>query len=147
MKRAFAAIAIALGASAVAIQFVGVDRGNRASSEIAIAPVEIQTTLECACYDCHSNQTKWEWYSRIAPISWYIAHQVNRGRIELNFSDWNSYYPITRHRKLLWITRAIEDRSMPPASYLLVHPEVRLNNAQREELVGWAHRAADLLEP
>src|SRR6202011_3745448 len=81
----------------------------RSTGDIA-APPEIQTLLARACYDCHSKRTKWPCYSRAAPVSWLIARDVALGRKELNFSEWRSYYPQTRRRKLQWIGRVLRER-------------------------------------
>src|SRR5450759_4293447 len=79
----------ALGLILVGIQVVPVDRRNPAvESEVPASP-EVRTILHRACYDCHSNETVWPWYSRIAPLSWLIAHDVHEGRDNLNLSTWN----------------------------------------------------------
>ncbi len=90
------------------------------------APAQIDALLTRACYDCHSNQTRWPWYSQVAPVSWLVAHDVTLGRKELNFSEWGSYYPQTRKRKLQWMGRVMREGSMPPWSYRLMHPGARL---------------------
>ena len=70
-------------------------------------------------------------------MSWLVARDVALGRQQLNFSDWGSYYPQTRMRKLQWMGRVLRERSMPPWSYRLMHPEARLTGDQRAELLGW----------
>ena len=59
------------------------------------APPDVAVVLRQSCYDCHSNETRWPWYSSVAPIAWVIAHGVERGRQELNFSEWTAYLPAT----------------------------------------------------
>lgn len=90
-----------------------------------------------ARYDCHSNQTPWPWYSRVAPISWMAAHDVELGRKEINFSEWGSYYPITRKRKLQSMDRSLRRDAMPPWSYQIIHPDGRLTEADRAALERW----------
>src|ERR1700687_3570690 len=91
-----------LASAALAMQLVPLERIDLAlppsPGDIA-APPEIEALLALACYDCHTNRTKWPWYSRAAPVSWLIARDVALGRKELNFSEWRSYYPQTRRRK------------------------------------------------
>jgi hypothetical protein len=101
------------------------------------APAQIEALLVRACYDCHSNRTRWPWYSRVAPMSWLIARDVALGRKELNFSEWGSYYPQTQRRKLQWMGRVLRERAMPPWSYRLMHPGARLTGAERAMLDRW----------
>ena len=84
---------------------------------------------ERACFDCHSNQTRWPWYSHVAPMSWLVQDHVDEGRRELNFSDWNRGSPEADEA-----AETVRDREMPPQSYLLLHPEARLTDAEREQL-------------
>jgi hypothetical protein len=85
---------------------------------------------ERACFDCHSNETAWPWYSNVAPSSWLLAMDVAAGREQMNFSDWgSSSQPIDR------IARQIERRNMPPARYLALHPEARLSDAEIAQLI------------
>ena len=141
-KPALAAL-FALGAAALAAQFVTVECGNPSSSVSPVsnadiaAPAQIGALLNRACYDCHSNQTRWPWYSRVAPISWLVARDVASGRKELNFSEWGSYYPQTRKRKLQWMGRVLRERSMPLWAYRLMHPGARLTDAERAMLDRW----------
>jgi len=121
----------------LAILVFAVDRTNPPSKGALEAPPEIEATLRRACYDCHSNWTHWPWYSYVAPVSWLIARDVNLGRKEINFSEWGSYYPATRRRKLEWMGRALGEEKMPPWSYRLMHPGARLTDADRAALERW----------
>ena len=93
--------------------------------------------LHAACYDCHSHETKWPFYSRIAPASWLVTDDVNEGRKHLNFSDWPKE-PDRATRKLDRINEVLDYREMPPKKYTLLHPEARLTDAQRKLLVDWS---------
>jgi hypothetical protein len=145
MKPALAALLV-LASAALAVQLVPFERINLllppsspsppSTGDIA-APPQIEALLARACYDCHSNRTKWPWYSRVAPVSWLVARDVALGRKELNFSEWRSYYPQTRRRKLQWMGRVLRERSMPPWAYRMMHPGARLNGAEREMLDRW----------
>ena len=137
---------LVLAGTAVAVQLVLLERVNLpvppllpsppSTGDIG-APPQIEALLARACYDCHSNRTKWPWYSRVAPVSWLVARDVALGRKELNFSEWRSYYPQTRRRKLQWMGRVLRERSMPPWAYRLMHPGARLNGAERAMLDRW----------
>src|SRR5277367_851530 len=91
--------------------------GNPPTDGTIDAPPEVQATLRRACFDCHSNETRWPWYSRVAPGAWLAAHDVTLGRKEINFSEWGVYLPATRVRKLEWMGRALDQEVMPPKTY------------------------------
>jgi hypothetical protein len=141
-----AVVAVA-AAALVTAQFVPVKRTNFPQQGALLAPPEIEATLRRACYDCHSSETRWPWYSRVAPLSWYVVREVNRGRKEVNFSQWGSYYPATRRRKLEWIGRALHEENMPPWSYRLMHPGARVTPAERDALQQWIESALTTLPP
>jgi mono/diheme cytochrome c family protein len=82
-----------------------------------------------ACFDCHSNETVWPWYSNVAPISWLVQRDVDEGREELNYSEWN------RPQEGEESVETVRDSSMPPRSYLLTHPDARLIDAELAALV------------
>lgn len=84
-----------------------------------------------ACFDCHSNETVWPWYSNIAPISWLVIFDTQRGRNELNFSQWSS----RQTRKAREAVDIIRKNEMPPPNYLLPHPEARLTDAEKQQLM------------
>ena len=84
-----------------------------------------------ACFDCHSNETVWPWYSYVAPVSWLVYNDTMGGRRELNFSEWNTGRP----RELGEISGKVQDGEMPPAIYLLTHPEARLSAAEKQQLI------------
>lgn len=84
-----------------------------------------------ACFDCHSNETVWPWYSNVAPVSWLVQRDVNEGRGELNFSEWTSPPP----RKAGEAAETMREGEMPPAIFLPTHPEARLTTAEKDELL------------
>ena len=83
-----------------------------------------------ACGDCHSNETTWPWYTNIAPASWLTQHHVDEGRQKLDVSTWGSGEQEADHA-----ARVVQDGSMPPWDYLLLHPAARLSDADRQALV------------
>jgi hypothetical protein len=84
-----------------------------------------------ACFDCHSNETVWPWYSKVAPASWLVYFDVVEGRRRLNFSDWNAGF----HPNAGEITGMIQEGEMPPFQYLIMHPEARLTSAEKQALI------------
>jgi len=135
--RIAAAAVLTTVATLAAAQFIPAKRTNPVAQGVLVAPPQIEATLRRACYDCHSNQTRWPWYSRIAPVSWFVVRDVNLGRKEINFSEWGSYYPATRRRKLQWMGRSLNEENMPPWYYRLTHPGVGLTDADRDALEHW----------
>ncbi|MDA0733039.1 MAG: heme-binding domain-containing protein [Chloroflexi bacterium] len=83
-----------------------------------------------ACYDCHSNETKWPWYSNIAPISWLVQRDVDEGRDELNFSRWDQSQGEADDA-----AETVIDGEMPPCFYVLPHPEADLSRGEKELLI------------
>ena len=83
-----------------------------------------------ACFDCHSNETVWPWYSNVAPMSWLIQHDVDEGRSRLNLSAWN-----LRQREARNAARQVQRGEMPPASYLMLHPPARLSSEETLALI------------
>jgi hypothetical protein len=125
----------------VLIQFVPVAHTNPPETGDVPAPPEVQTIFKRACYDCHSNETKWPWYSRVAPLSFFVAHDVNEGRKEVNFSIWDQYEPRRKSRKRREIAEQVEKGEMPPWYYLPAHPEAKLSAAEKESIIKWAKQS------
>lgn len=94
--------------------------------------------LQRACMDCHSNQTKWPWYSYVAPMSWLIEKDVSKGRERLNFSEWDRYTFKQRQELLADIATAVKNREMPLSQYTLIHHDARLSEVDTDVLYGWA---------
>lgn len=86
-----------------------------------------------ACFDCHSHETVWRWYSRLAPVSWLIRYDVDEGRSELNFSDWKG--GARKGERPSKIGEEIAEGGMPPLAFRLVHPEARLSKAEKQQLI------------
>jgi hypothetical protein len=140
-KMVFRIILLLLVAFGV-IQFIPIDRSNPPVEAEIPAPPEVQTVLQSACYDCHSNETTWPWYSHIAPISWLVAHDVHAGRDDLNFSTWNRYSTKQQVEKLKETLEEIEEGEMPPWFYLAVHRDIELSARDRDVLKTWARGSA-----
>jgi len=109
-------------------------------------PPEIAALLHTACYNCHSHETQWPWYSHIAPVSWLVAGDVTRGRERLNFSEWPRAWPERAAKRLERISEEVDYKDMPPAKYTLMHPEARLTAGQRQQLIHWADQEAARLK-
>ena len=128
--------AVALAAA----QLVRPDHTNPASHGELVAPSTTSEILRRACYDCHSNETRWPWYASVAPASWLVQHDVDEGRRRLNFSSWQDYAsdPETAAHKLEQIAKTVERGDMAPWYYRLLHPSARLGEEDRARLARWA---------
>ena len=87
---------------------------------------------ERACFDCHSNETVWPWYSNIAPVSWLVQNDVSEGREHLNFSNWGAAGGEGQEGDEM--SRSVLSGAMPPATFLLTHPEARLSADEKQQL-------------
>ncbi len=137
IKKIPAAALLGIAGFMLISQSARVRHTNPSSKGDFAAPPEVSRLLRQACYDCHSNETRWPWYSYVAPVSWLIARDVKLGRRGFNFSEWGSYYPSTRQRKLQWIARALRERTMPPWSYVMLHRSAGLTEKNLVALEHW----------
>jgi len=125
----------------LAIQSIRIDKTtepvNAATDFIALtsANSEVAGVLKTACYDCHSNQPTYPWYTNIAPISWWIKHHIDEGSHHLNFSIWGTYSEKRKNHKLDECVEMVEEGEMPMSSYTLMHGEAKLIDAQKLQLV------------
>ncbi len=130
----------ALGAGGVAVlmQLVSFEQTNPPGTGEVEAPPEVKALLKRACFDCHSNQTVWPWYSKVAPVSWLVHRDVTEGRKHLNFSNWTQVSPERKAKKLDEVADEVQEGGMPPWFYLPMHPEAKLTQAEQEALIRWA---------
>ena len=125
------------------IQFKVIDKSpieiNPESDFLMIeqAPKEVVELLKTSCYDCHSNQTHYPWYSNIAPVSWWLKGHIDHGREKLNFSEWDSYTPDQGDNLKIKSADMIEKKWMPILTYKIIHKDSRLNDEPMEVLVDW----------
>jgi hypothetical protein len=110
---------------------------------ISPPPPSVTAALKNSCYDCHSSETRWPWYSYVAPFSWYLARDVNAARASLNFSDWPQDDSKRVRKRWRHIADDVENGEMPMPSYTRIHPQRRLSAQQREALVKWAQAQSE----
>lgn len=101
-------------------------------------PADVAVILHKACYDCHSNNTHYPWYSNIQPVGMWLAHHVDEGKDELNFSEFGSYKPRRKARKMHELVEEVEEGEMPLESYTLIHGEAKLTAEEKQKLIEWA---------
>ena len=110
-----------------------------AMSTVMEIPVEVTKIIQTSCADCHSNSTKYPWYSEIAPSSWFLAQHVNDGKEHLNFSEWAAYNKDQKSHIIKNIKEVLNEREMPLKSYLWIHKESKLTENQYQILYDWAN--------
>ena len=122
----------------IAIQLVPLDRSNPPIRGEIQVPRAVSEVFRRSCYDCHSNETHWPWYSYVAPISWMLVHHVNEGREEVNFSTWSGLSDKERSEIVREIWEETSKGKMPLRGYLVIHPEAKLSDAALEALRAWS---------
>ncbi len=143
MSKIFKWAGLAILGALVIIQFFGIDKTNPPVNQseefmaLAAPPADVAQLLKDACYDCHSHETKYPWYSNIEPVSWWLAHHIDEGREHFNFSAWGTYNAGKQAHKAEEAAEMVGNGEMPLKSYLPMHPEARLSDAQRERLSAW----------
>jgi hypothetical protein len=143
MKKIIKIVFLVLAAALIVIQLFRPERQttneiteNHITKKLNV-PDNVQTILKRSCYDCHSNHTVWPWYTNIAPVSWLVADDVKRGRAKMNFSEWGKLSVSKQEKKLTDICDEITESEMPPKNYLLVHPDAKLTQQDKDLLCGW----------
>lgn len=129
---------IAAGLVVALLQLWPVDRSNPPASVALAAPPEVEAILRRSCYDCHSTETRWPWYSYVAPVSWLVAKDVHEGRRALNYSNWGGLDSAQQSKAARETAQESAEGEMPMAAYLLTHPGARLAAGELEILRAWA---------
>lgn len=145
MKRILSGVIILL----VLIQFVRIDKTNpkvipeNDFINITNPSEDIAMVLKNSCYDCHSNESTYPWYTNIAPISWWTKHHINEGRRHINFSEWGDYPLDKLNHKLEECYEEIEEGKMPMTSYTIAHPDAKMTTEQKNKLKEWLTTQGD----
>jgi len=98
----------------------------------------VQYILKNACYDCHSNNTEYPWYSKVQPITWFLADHVLKGKKKLNFDEFYTYPLKKQDHKLEELIEVVRDNEMPLKPYPVMHTDARLTEIQKQQLIDWA---------
>lgn len=106
-------------------------------------PESISSLLKTSCYDCHSVESTYPWYSRVAPTSWLVAKDVREAREELNFSEWTGLPKRKKVKNLENIKDEVGEGHMPMPIYLVIHWDAKLSDEQRKQIVDWANTYQD----
>jgi hypothetical protein len=123
-----------------AAQFIRMDRPNPPVNPASCmwndqrVDRKVSAVLRRACADCHSHETQWPWYSKVSPVNWLVARDVEKGRQKLNFSKWSG----SSRNMVEEIVDAVDKGEMPPRQYVWMHPEAKITQAEKELLEAWA---------
>ena len=142
-KLRFTTIALAVLALLILIQLVPIHRDNPPVTGAVRPPAPVAALLKRSCFDCHSHETQWPWYSYVAPMSWLVARDVHTGREHLNFSQWKDYSNDDMWKKLAGISDMVQQREMPLWFYLLLHSDAKLTDDEVSEIATWADTYSD----
>lgn len=123
-------------------QLVRIEKSNPPGRSM-MSGVSVKPVLQRSCFDCHSNETRWPWYSSVAPFSWLVGRDVKEGREHLNFSEWDTYGRGMLSHKLRSIGEEVRSGAMPPWYYLIVHRDCRLNETERQQVLSWVDAALE----
>jgi hypothetical protein len=123
----------------VGIQFIPVKGvGSNPPERFKIdAPPEVEAIMRKACFDCHSNETRWPWYAKLAPSSWLMARDVLKGRSRMNLSEWGDADEKERTTDREVSRDQLDEGNMPPWFYLPMHPDAKLTTAEKDLLKNW----------
>lgn len=100
-------------------------------------PSEVKKKIVDACYDCHSHDTEYPWYTNVAPVSWWVKGHITGGRQHLNFSKWKEYSKEKQDHKIEECIEMLEMKWMPLASFTWLHSEAKMSDAEREEMIAY----------
>jgi hypothetical protein len=152
MKRVAKITAIAIAVILVGIQFVRIDRSNPPvvsgepiESHVSV-PGDVSEILGRSCNDCHSHKTVYPWYSHVAPASWFLGYHVNHGREHMNMSEWGALRREKQARMLEEICEMVRGGEMPLPSYLWIHRDAVLSEADKDALCSWTESERKKLE-
>lgn len=108
-------------------------------------PKDVKNKLQISCYDCHSNNTQYPWYSKIQPGAWFMENHIKNGKEELNFNEWDTYSNRRKKSKLKSIINQIKDDEMPLSSYTLIHRDAKLSENEKKEMIQFMKQLRDSL--
>ena len=136
-------ILIAALIALVIIQFISIDKTNpevivdQDFINITNPPAKVASMLRNACYDCHSHESVYPWYTNVQPVAWWIKGHIKGGKQHLNYSEWGTYTEDKKSHKIEESIEEIEANHMPLKSYTWTHSDAQLSHRDREELIQW----------
>lgn len=114
--------------------------------KLSNASPEVSSILHKACYDCHSNNTRYPWYSKIQPVAWWLNNHIQEGKRHLNYSEFGSFPLRRQYKKLEETAEMVDEGDMPLSSYTLIHTDAKLTNTEKQTLINWANAIRDTMK-
>lgn len=150
MRKVFTIFLLLLLIVIIVIQFFQPEKNYQETTTDSFAfqmevPETVKKYLVKSCFDCHSNQTRYPWYGRVAPVSWILNKHITEGKENLNLSEWGQYSKRKQLSLLNEICESVSDRSMPLKSYASIHKDAELFEFEIEEICAWTEEAAENL--
>ena len=112
-------------------------------THVVPVPDTVMALLKIACYDCHSDSTRYPWYNHITPVNWWLKNHIDEGKRHLNYSRYTTGSYKRKMRRLEETADQVEKHEMPISSYLWIHKDAKLTDAQRKLIIDWANNAKD----
>jgi hypothetical protein len=109
-------------------------------------PADVNSLLEKACNDCHSNNTKYPWYAEVQPFAWWLYDHVQEGKHELNFNEFKSYRLRKQYHKMEEVVEQVKEGYMPINEYTWAHGDAKLSLEERQKITGWASAIMDTMK-
>lgn len=135
----------------IAIQFIRPARNSSGQvlptdiTKTITVPDKVLSIFQNACYDCHSNNTRYPWYMNVQPAAWMLANHIKNGKANLNFSEFGSYSPRKQANKLRAIAKTMDEGTMPLSSYTIMHSDAKLSKETKDLISAWALKTRDSL--
>ena len=143
MKRLLKIGVLLVAIAFVAIQFFQIDKTNSPTVQaetlesVVTLPPDVGAILQRSCSDCHTNTTVYPWYAYVQPFGWFLQNHIDDGKRELNFSKFATYDANKRAKKIEEVCEQVESGEMPLPSYLWIHRDAALTDAERKTLCDW----------
>jgi hypothetical protein len=136
----------------IVIQFIRPDKNINASQQVNNIktkyqmPDTVNKILSIACYDCHSNNTRYPWYNNIQPVAWWLDSHIKDGKKHFNFDEFTTYSLKRQDHKLEELIESQKDHWMPLENFKAIHQDARLSNAQSKLLIDWANETRKVIQ-
>jgi hypothetical protein len=145
-------ILLVLLAGFIVIQFIHPKKNKAEGAQpnyignVYAVPADVKLILEKACNDCHSNNTRYPWYSKVQPVDWWLTNHVEEGKKELNLDEYTHRSLRYQYHKLEEIAELVKEGGMPLDSYTWIHKDARLTESEKSVLINWADAIRDTMK-
>ena len=153
LKKILTGLGVLVVVALIVIQFIRPEKNNSdvRTNDITTAytiPAEVNQLLEVSCFDCHSNNTRYPWYAKVQPVGWWLNDHITEGKRHLNFSDFTGAPLFVQNHRFDEIIETVEKKEMPLRSYtyLGMHSDADLSDAQRQMIMDWAKEQMTYLQ-